>query len=272
MRGGLAQTASPYNGTRQLASRAIGVTGMFYGLSKSEQERLHAALNEIDKLYQRVFHADHLITVMRCMGFFEDERFMAAYRKAAQTDQERSLVWRLHTLTWAAGHCAALEGDFVECGVYRGFSSAVIIDYLKFQDLERRFYLYDTFSGIPEAYREGSSAPEGGYEEEGLHEKVRGRFAAYPNVQVVQGVVPDCFDQICPERIAYLHLDLNSHQAELGALEVMFDRVTPGGMIVLDDYGWQWYRAQKEAEDAFMRKRGYAVLELPTGQGLVVKR
>jgi len=245
---------------------------MFYGLGKDEQERLHRALKEIDGLYGRVFHADHLITVMRCMGFFEDERFMAAYRKAAHTDQERSLVWRMHTLTWAAGHCAALAGDFVECGVYRGFSSAVVLDFLQFQDLGRRFYLYDSFSGIPEAYRGGSPMPPQSYEDEGLYERVLERFAAYPNVHVVQGVVPESFEQLCPERIAYLHLDLNSHQAELGALEALFDRVTPGGMIVLDDYGWQWYRAQKDAEDAFMRQRGYAVLELPTGQGLVVKR
>ena len=43
-------------------------------------------------------------------------------------------------------------------------------------------------------------------------------------------------------------------------------------MIVLDDYGWSLYRAQKQAEDAFFAERGYLVLELPTGQGLVVKR
>ena len=43
-------------------------------------------------------------------------------------------------------------------------------------------------------------------------------------------------------------------------------------MIVFDDYGWTGYRAQKVAADAFMQERGLAVLELPTGQGLVVKR
>jgi hypothetical protein len=41
---------------------------------------------------------------------------------------------------------------------------------------------------------------------------------------------------------------------------------------VFDDYGWTGYQAQKHAADTFMRQRGLAVLELPTGQGLVVKR
>jgi O-methyltransferase len=45
----------------------------------------------------------------------------------------------------------------------------------------------------------------------------------------------------------------------------------PGGVIVFDDYGWWQYRTQKQAEDEFMRARGYDILELPTGQGLVVK-
>jgi len=52
----------------------------------------------------------------------------------------------------------------------------------------------------------------------------------------------------------------------------LFDCVVPGGIIVFDDYGFYLFRRQKEAEDAFMAARGYHILELPTGQGLVVKR
>jgi hypothetical protein len=52
----------------------------------------------------------------------------------------------------------------------------------------------------------------------------------------------------------------------------LFDRVVPGGVIVFDDYGWKLFEKQKEAEDIFMKARGYEILELPTGQGLVIKR
>ena len=44
-----------------------------------------------------------------------------------------------------------------------------------------------------------------------------------------------------------------------------------GGQILLDDYGWLTYREQKAAEDVFFGRYGVPVLELPTGQGLVVK-
>jgi hypothetical protein len=75
-----------------------------------------------------------------------------------------------------------------------------------------------------------------------------------------------------PEQIGFLHIDLNSPRAEIAVLERLFDRVQPGGVVVFDDYGWKIFRKQKQAEDAFMRSRGYEILELPTGQGLVVKR
>lgn len=45
----------------------------------------------------------------------------------------------------------------------------------------------------------------------------------------------------------------------------------PGAIVILDDYGWAGGLPQKRAEDAFFAERGYQVLELPTGQGLVIK-
>ena len=98
------------------------------------------------------------------------------------------------------------------------------------------------------------------------------KFRDVPNVRVIRGIVPDCLAQESPEKIAFLHIDLNSPAAEVAALEVLFDRVVPGGCVVFDDYGWHLFRKQKIAEDAFMAARGYRILELPTGQGLVIKR
>ncbi|HEX9182669.1 MAG TPA: hypothetical protein VF876_05350 [Burkholderiales bacterium] len=60
-------------------------------------------------------------------------------------------------------------------------------------------------------------------------------------------------------------------QRELAAPERLYDRLAPGGYLVLDDCGWYRYRQQRDAEDPFFRQRGCSVLELPTGQGLVIK-
>jgi hypothetical protein len=245
---------------------------MFYGLDAKQQKILGHALGILNSLFGRVYHADHLITVERCMGFVEDKKFTSALDASARTAQNRSLAWRLHTLSWAASQAIHLPGDFVECGVFEGFCSHFLCEYLDFGNVEKRFILYDTFKGVPDQHRSTSPVAAGAYEVDKLLESVRDRFAPFPNVSIVQGSVPEVLAGNAPEEVCFLHLDMNSASAEVGALEILFDRVVPGGMIVLDDYGWQVYRQQKIAEDEFFAARNYRVMELPTGQGLVVKR
>ena len=102
---------------------------------------------------------------------------------------------------------------------------------------------------------------------------VRAKFADYPQVQLVRGLIPESFAGNSPDRIAYLHIDLNQAPAEVAALDSLFDRMVPGGILILDDYEWSMiYRSQKLAEDEWFERRGYRVMPLPTGQGLVFKR
>ena len=132
----------------------------------------------------------------------------------------------------------------------------------------RQCWLYDLFD--PQGGTgEGQRLPAHGAE---LFEKVRARFSAWLNVRVIRGKVPEALDATEPPCIAFVHIDMNNPLAERGALEVLFDRISRGGMILFDDYGWTGYREQKAVADAFMREHELAVLELPTGQGLVVKR
>lgn len=246
---------------------------MFYGNFRDNQdvEFLRNAIERFKTMFSGVYAGDNAILFDRSLGFLEDQRFMNAFTSNVQSDQDQSIIMRLNTLVWAAQHVLPVDGDFVECGVYRGFCSAVVADYLEFGKLDKTFYLYDTFEGIPEAYNsENRDAPE--YAAPGIHEGVVERFSRYPNVRVVKGIVPDTFAETAPEKVALLHLDLNSSKAEIAALDVLFDRVSPGGVVVFDDYGWAAYRAQRVAEDEFMAARGYRILEIPTGQGLLIKR
>jgi predicted O-methyltransferase YrrM len=106
-----------------------------------------------------------------------------------------------------------------------------------------------------------------------LYDRVRGKFQSYPQVRIFKGNIPEVFEGQSPRSIAYLHIDLNEAPAELAALESLFERVVPGGIIVLDDYEWSGpYRNQKLAEDPWFDARRHKVFPLPTGQGLVIKR
>ena len=242
---------------------------MFW-VKKEDEPKFNEAVETLAKIFSLTFAGDMLITFNRNMGFFEDARFMEAFDSNVRTPVEKTLIWRLHVLCWNALNSLRVAGDFVECGVFQGFCSAVATRYLDFGSRDRQWYLYDTFTGIPpDQLNPGHQNPTD-FEQPGLYEACRQRFAAYPNVHVSQGRVPEVLRERAPEKVAFMHLDMNSAAAEMGALEFFWERLVPGAAVVLDDYGWRGYRAQKLAEDPFFAARGRQVLELPTGQGLVL--
>lgn len=213
-----------------------------------------------------VFLGDNLITFDKRLGFLDDRPMMDAFLRNAETVAERGALWRIVTLVWAARQALRVEGDFVECGCYKGNSARIISEVVGFADLSRHYYLYDLF-------QHDESMPHHSMLEHSdtLVDQVRARFSDMSNVTITQGRVPDSLAVAAPEKIAFMHLDLNNAEAEIGALEVLFDRISPGGILVLDDYGWLAYQAQLQAESRWMAERGYRILELPTGQGLVIK-
>jgi O-methyltransferase len=257
-------------------------------LHSSWKRLLSTMLEQLLRRYHgRIFWGDRLLTLDKSAGFLDDPRFLKAYQAIRGShiyddyDSPHTIAWRLHTLVWAAQRAMDLPGDFVECGVFKGDMAWVVTQMVDFGKLSKQFYLYDTFAGFSPEHSSPADYPDNSrffdfadsvYKDESIYPTVVDKFRDLPNVRIIRGVVPDSFTQAVPERISYLHIDLNSPAAEIAALEALFDRVTDGGVIVFDDYGWHLFRKQKEAEDAFFAARDYRVLELPTGQGLVVKR
>ena len=92
------------------------------------------------------------------------------------------------------------------------------------------------------------------------------------NVKIIKGILPESLKDNCPKKIAFVHIDLNNTLAEIGVLKFIFDRIVSGGIIILDDFGWSAYSEQQQKEKDFFQKRNLKVMELPTGQGIVLKR
>ena len=209
------------------------------------------------------FAGDNLIAFGRNLGFLDDQRFMGAYQAHAATAAERGVLWRTAVVAWAARQALRRDGDFIECGCYKGTTARILLDTV---DLgERRYFLYDLFEH--EAGMNHNAMPEHGAD---LFGYVRDRFSAFPNVKVIQGPVPDSFSHGLPDRIAFAHIDMNNAPAEIGALDSIEQRLVPGAVIVLDDFGALPYRRQHIAETKWFGDRGIAVLELPTSQGLAI--
>ena len=242
------------------------INSIFFGIKHPEAfgQALSAALKAIEG--DGIFTGDQLFTFGRNLSFLENERFMSAFNRHAEDEAEKAIIWRTYILCWAGKRGMKIPGDFVECGTYKGTSARIMVDYLDFGENGRKFYLYDLFE-----HSEGMdhhSLPEHGAD---LYGRVCERFADQDGVKVIKGSVLDTLSQDAPEKIAFLHIDMNNAPAEREALEKLFPRVSVGACVVLDDYGWTFYREQKNAADEYLNKLGYEVLELPTGQGLVIK-
>jgi O-methyltransferase len=222
----------------------------------------------IPKLMPGVHFADNFLTWGRNNSMLDDSAFVTAWQDNAETDADHAIVWRRYVLACAGYHCAQLDGDFVECGAYKGVGIKTVIDYLGGETFGKKFWGYDLFEH--DTSMAHLAMPELG---PGLFENVKKKFENYKCVNLIKGEIPEVFEGNSPQRIAYLHIDLNEAPAEIAALNSLFDRVVPSGMIILDDYEWAGaYRGQKLAEDPWFEARGYRVMPLPTGQGLVFKR
>jgi hypothetical protein len=243
------------------------LSGVFFGIKQPEfHYGLQQAISNVAP--DGIFTGDNLFTFGRNLGFLEDHAFMAAREKHVETEIEKAIIWRNYVQCWAAKSVLArkIPGDFVDCGCYKGISVGIVCDYVDFLHSGRNYYLFDLFEHDDSMVHH--AMPEHG---SGLFDQVKNRFAAYPNVTVTKGFVPQVLDEVPIGSISFLHVDLNNAPAEIGALDRLFDRVSPGGIVIFDDYGWLAYSAQKKAEDPWLAARGYQVLELPTGQGLVFK-
>jgi hypothetical protein len=234
----------------------------------ADPERFRRLMDEAVGLVEAgSYLGDNLFTWMRNLSLLEDSAFRNAWQSNVASPSDEAIAWRRYILCCAACHCVQLEGDFVECGVLNGTGVKTVIDYFGRESFARRFWAYDSFDTNPV---EGHSFTG---QHEGLFDRVQARFAGYDQVRLVRGLLPGSLHGNSPERIAYLHIDLNKAEFEIAVLEALFDRVVPGGIVVLDDYEWSGaYRDQKIAEDRWLAARNYRVFPLPTGQGLVLKR
>lgn len=240
-------------------------TSLSWGIRDKESfdKHMDAAKSLVHSGY---YLGDNLFTWSRNLSVLEDDTFRQAWESNIQNKADQAILWRRYILACAGYHCIQLDGDFVECGVYLGTGIKTVMDYLGGKEFHKTFWGYDTFDYNPV---EGHKFAR---QEDGLYQEVLNRFSGYKQVKLVKGLLPDAFAHGIPDKISYLHIDLNHANSEIAVLDHLFDRVGSGGIIILDDYEWSGvYRNQKSAEDPWFDNRNYRVFPLPTGQGLVIK-
>lgn len=165
------------------------------------------------------------------------------------------------TLARAVDHVIGrgVPGALVECGVYMGGNIEVMIRALQRHGVsDRDLYLYDTFAGMPkpaeidddslcvaktswEAHRTEADGDKGSDWMKAGVELVRQRLGplGYPDgrLHFIKGMVEETIPATVPDRIAILRLDTDFYSSTKHELEHLYPRLSPGGILIIDDYG-----------------------------------
>ena len=180
-----------------------------------------------------------------------------------------------------------IPGDIVECGVWRGGSmQAVALTLIEEGTTDRRLHLFDTFEGMPppteKDRRNGTSAEEMLASHDKDHRiwaiadlddvQEAMRDTRYPSdlIELHPGLVEETVPIRAPAQISLLRLDTDWYESTRHELEHLYDRLSPGGVLIIDDYG-DWDGARLATEE-FLARLPEPLLLIPIGTGrLAVK-
>ena len=208
--------------------------------------------------------------------FMADPRFVKAYAYSKALGQDlmppAGMEWRVYVMCWLANSVIKLPGDFVACGVYTGFCDRAIIEYTNFQASGKTYFLLDTFQGLDTRFSSKSEVER--YQKykkrDDLYERVQETFKDF-SVKIIKGSVPETLQLVQTDQISFLSVDMNTALPERQALDFFWDKITPGGIILLDDYGSPGCLHQKSEHDDFAKRHHVEILTLPTCQGVIFK-
>ena len=170
-----------------------------------------------------------------------------------------------------------LPGDILEFGVFKGAS---LIRFSTFRRLienddSRRIIGFDSFGEFPvaETYNQldrdfiknfGESCGDGLSRNEVINifsEK------GFQNVELIEGNILESLPSFLvanpATRIALFHLDMDVHEPTKFALELLYDRVVPGGLILFDDFGMGLAEGETSAVEQFVREKGLRLEKSP---------
>jgi O-methyltransferase len=198
---------------------------------------------------------------------FADQGFRSTFEKFLGSGN-----WKNFERRWNLGQMLRLlrstVGDLAECGVFEGASAYQLCQFARAHG--RKVHLFDSFQGLS-APREndGTYWTEGGLS--ASEEKVRANLKEFDCFETFPGWIPEAFPKVADRTYAFLHIDVDLEQPTFDSLAFFYPRISAGGVILLDDHGYDTCPGARKAALDFMADKPEPVLDLSTGQGLIIK-
>jgi len=180
------------------------------------------------------------------------------------TDRKWMLVQLLRMLE-------SVPGDTAECGVYLGASSYLMALMNKeTKAFQRTHHLFDSFEGLSEPS-----------DKDGVHwskgdlsigeEVVRKKLSKFSELKFHKGWIPEKFNEVKDLKFAFVHIDVDLYQPTLDSIAFFYERMSAGGIILCDDYGFTSCPGATKACDEFLEGKPEQMIALSCGGGFIIK-
>lgn len=157
----------------------------------------------------------------------------------------------------------SIPGDIIETGVWRGGACIMARAVLKVYGVtDRKIILADSFEGLPPPDGKTYPADAGAtwHKMSPLAvslEQVQENFKKFDflddQVVFLKGWFKDTMPLVESKKIAVLRLDGDMYESTITVLDALYDKVTVGGWVIVDDY--DWVPACKQAVTDFLERR-----------------
>lgn len=175
-----------------------------------------------------------------------------------------------------------LNGDFVECGVWKGHSAYIISSILSANDFKGDFHIFDSFEGglsgkVEKDKNLRDELTEKQVQEESnllasTENEVSACLSKFQFVHLYKGWIPSRFNDVEDRQFAFVHIDVDLYDPILDSLNFFFPKLVKGGVIVFDDYGITQFPGAKKAVDEFLKKNTCQFFyEVPMGSSFLIK-
>jgi O-methyltransferase len=198
--------------------------------------------------------------------WLSEPQFMETYLK----NKKRSLldVRKAYILFLCARKAAGVPGHFGELGVFKGAGSRLM---LAASQGQKQILLFDTFEGLPESKTEDGQNWDKGTLGDVSFSDLR-TFLGEPNFEFYKGYFPESAAPVPADtRFAFVHIDFDIYQSTCDALNYCYAKMSPGGIMLFDDYGVKGCPGVKQAIDDFFRDKPEMVNPNLNGQAVAVK-
>lgn len=147
-------------------------------------------------------------------------------------------IYRCYELWTLGQQFAQVPGNFLEVGVWRGGTGALLAAAVAHVP-SKHVFLADTFQGVVKAGSDDTVYVGGEHADTSatIVTELLGSLQL-SNFHLLEGIFPEQTANDFDGGLAFLHCDVDVYSSARGVVEWALPRLSPGGCIVFDDYGF----------------------------------